>query len=29
VMGGQESFQGELRRGMQQTLRRLKVDAEA
>ena len=29
VMGGQESFQGELRTGMQQTLRRLKVDAEA
>ena len=28
VMGGQESFQGELRTGMQQTLRRLKVDAE-
>ena len=29
VMGGQESFQGELRAGMRQTLRRLKVDAEA
>ena len=29
VMGGQESFQGELRTGMRQTLRRLKVDAEA
>jgi len=29
VMGGQESFQGELRTGMQQTLRRLKADAEA
>jgi hypothetical protein len=28
-MGGQRSFQGELRSGMQQTLRRLKVDAEA
>ena len=29
VLGGQESFQGELRTGMRQTLRRLKADAEA
>ena|SRR5688572_29090720 len=29
LMGGQRSFQGELRSGMQQTLRRLKADAEA